>query len=121
MVVALNFMDEVDKKGDRIDAKVLSEKMGIPVVPITARSGQNLEQLMKVAYEQIHKGFTVEPDELYDEYTQGIHHRIDRLIHDRANDLGLPSHWASIKLLEGDKIVEKSLGFDSWTLGGVEK
>jgi ferrous iron transport protein B len=120
MVVALNFMDEVDKKGDRIDAKVLSEKMGIPVVPITARSGENLDELMEVACRQMRTGFTVEPDELYDEYTQGIHHRIDQLIHDRAGEKGLPSHWASIKLLEGDKVVEQHLDLDAGTLRAVE-
>ena len=39
MVIALNFMDEVEKHGDQIDVARLSETLGVPVIPITARSG----------------------------------------------------------------------------------
>ena len=35
MVIALNFMDEVEKHGDRIDVDRLSQELGVPVIPIT--------------------------------------------------------------------------------------
>ena len=41
-VLALNFMDEVAKRGDQIDVERLSKELGIPVVPITARTGEGL-------------------------------------------------------------------------------
>ena len=43
MVVALNFLDEVAKRGDQIDVARLSKELGIPVVPITARTGEGLD------------------------------------------------------------------------------
>ena len=108
-VLALNFMDEVEKRGDKIDVKRLSRELGIPVVPITARTGEGLDQLLHTAHRQMHLGFTVEPDDLYDDFTHDIHHRMGELLHDYAYAAGLPAHWASIKLLEGDQIVEETL------------
>ena len=109
MVVALNFMDEVAARGDRIDAPRLARELGIPVVPITARTGEGLEELLHTAHRQMHLGCTVEPDDLYDNYTHDIHHRMGALIHDYAYAARLPAHWAAIKLLEGDDIVAKAL------------
>ena len=108
-VLALNFMDEVEKRGDRIDVDRLSKELGVPVIPITARTGEGVEELMHTAHRQMHLGVTVEPDDLYDDYTHDIHHRMGELLHDYAYAAGLPAHWASIKLLEGDAIVEKAL------------
>ena len=109
MVVALNFMDEVERHGDKIDVEALSHALGVPVVPITARSGENIEQLLRIAHEGMHIGYTIEPDELYDDFTHEIHHEVDAIIHDKAFAAGLPAHWASIKVIEGDKLVEDTL------------
>lgn len=109
MVLALNFMDEARARGDMIDVSRLSRALGIPVVPITAKNGENLDKLLRTAHRQMHVGFTIEPDELYDDFTHEIHHRVGELIRDKAQTAKLPEHWASVKLLEGDEIVEKSL------------
>ena len=108
-VVALNFMDEVAKRGDRIDTERLAKELGIPVVPITARTGEGLEELLHTAHRQMHLGCTVEPDDLYDDYTHDIHHRMGELLHDYAYAARLPAHWAAIKLLEGDSLVAQAL------------
>ncbi len=121
MVMALNFMDEARAKGDEIDAARLSKAIGIPVVPITAKTGENLDTLLHTAHRQIHLGFTIEPDDLYDDYTHEIHHSVGQLIHDRAYAARLPAHWASIKLLEGDALVEDALQLDAKTAGEVRR
>lgn len=110
MVIALNFMDEVEKHGDKIDVDRLSHALGVPVVPITARTGEHIDDLLRVAYEQIIRGVTIEPDDLYDDYTHEIHHEVGALIHDYAYAAGLPAHWSAIKLVEGDALVERALG-----------
>ena len=120
MVMALNFMDEVEKNGDRIDVERLSQTLGIPVVPITAKTGEGLDELMHTAHRQMHLGYTIEPDDLYDDFTHEIHHRIGELIHDRAYAAGLPAHWAAIKLLEGDAILADALALDADTRAQVE-
>ena len=120
MVVALNFMDEVEKRGDRIDIQALSQALGVPVIPITARTGKNIQSLLQTAHRQMHTGVTVEPDDLYDSYTHQIHHKMGELIHDRAYAAGIPAHWASIKLIEGDRLVEESLALSEEERRGVE-
>ena len=109
MVLALNFMDEVEKAGDHIDVERLSQHLGIPVIPISARDGMGLEKLLETAHRQMHTGLTVEPDNLYDDYTHEIHHRVGSVIHDKAYAAEIPAHWASIKLIEGDPLVEETL------------
>lgn len=110
MVIALNFMDEVEKHGDHIDVAGLSKALGVPVIPITARSGENIQTLLEAAHRQMHVGVTIEPDDLYDGFTHQIHHKVGELIHDKAYAAHIPAHWASIKLIEGDALVEKALG-----------
>lgn len=121
MVIALNFMDEARRHGDRLDCQRLSQLLGVPVVPITARSGENVEELLRVAHRQMHVGVTLEPDDLYDSYTHRIHHQVGELIHDRAYAAHIPAHWASVKLIEGDSLVEKSLALPSATAERLEK
>lgn len=108
-VLALNFMDEVEKRGDTIDVSRLSKDLGVPVIPISARGGTNIQALLQAAHRQMHIGFTLEPDDLYDDLTHTIHHMVGELIHDNAYAAGIPAHWASIKLVEGDSIVLDAL------------
>ena len=110
MVIALNFMDEVEKHGDHIDVAGLSKALRVPVILITARSGENIQTLLEAAHRQMHVGVTIEPDDLYDGFTHQIHHKVGELIHDKAYAAHIPAHWASIKLIEGDALVEKALG-----------
>ena len=51
MVVALNMVDVLNKKGDKINVKEMEEKLGVPVVAISALKEDNLDELMKIAYE----------------------------------------------------------------------
>ena len=51
MVIALNMIDEVERNGDVLDAKKLEEKIGVPVVEISALKGRGLDELMTRAYE----------------------------------------------------------------------
>ena len=121
MVLALNFMDEVEKAGDHIDVERLSQHLGIPVIPISAREGKGLTELLEVAHRQMHTGLTVEPDDLYDDYTHEIHHRVGEIIHDKAYAAQIPAHWASIKLIEGDEDVAKTLALSGREKAKVEQ
>lgn len=51
VIVALNMIDEVQKAGDKIDAQKLEQKIGVPVVAISALKGDGIDQLMKRAFE----------------------------------------------------------------------
>lgn len=115
MVMALNFMDEALKRGDHIDVRRLSNTLGIPVIPISAKTGENVEMLLQTADQQMHIGFTTEPEDLYDDSTHDVHYRVERLVHSAARRAGLPAHWSAIKLIEGDAIVLSALKLDDET------
>lgn len=52
VIVALNMVDVAQAKGITIDAPLLSDRLGVPVVPIVANRGQGIEAL-KLQFDQI--------------------------------------------------------------------
>jgi len=50
IVVALNMSDIVRKNGDTIDVKKLENKLGVPVVEVSALKSEGIHELMKVVY-----------------------------------------------------------------------
>jgi ferrous iron transport protein B len=85
MVMALSFMDEARSKGDEIDIGRLSRLIGIPVVPICAKTGENLQALLQTAAGQARTGLASQPDGLYDEltYTYSAYGDNETMIADR--------------------------------------
>ncbi len=62
VILALNMIDAVEKRGDSIDANELEKRLGIPVVKISALKNRGLDKLMERAYETskiIREGDTV--------------------------------------------------------------
>ncbi|PWM20632.1 MAG: ferrous iron transport protein B [Clostridiales bacterium] len=121
VVIALNMMDEVYARGDSINAPMLSKLLNIPVVPITAKTGEGTKELIREAVRQAERGFVIEPDDLYDDYTHQIHHRIDSIVYPYAKRAGLPVHWTSIKMLEGDELLKKNLEIPEEPFEQIEK
>ena len=65
MVIALNMIDVVDKSGDRINEKELEQRLGLPVIRVSALKGEGLQELMERAYQaskQKRNGVTVLED-----------------------------------------------------------
>lgn len=51
MVIALNMMDTVEKNGDQIDIRQLEQRLGVPVVPISAARKTGISELVAKAVE----------------------------------------------------------------------
>lgn len=51
IVIALNMMDVFESNGDSLDIKEFEKRIGLPVVEISALKEENLDELMKIAYE----------------------------------------------------------------------
>ena len=104
MVIALNMIDEVKKQGDSIDVKELEKKLGVPVVEISALKGDNIHELMKVAYNASltkREGITVLED-------SKLYHLInDVKIAFKGKNVENPMFHA-IKLVELDEIETKN-------------
>ncbi len=129
VVLALNMMDIVEKRGMEIDLHRLPEMLGIPVVPVSARKRRGLDALLHAAVH--HKGVT-EPDRLIHNhaaetghahnhhsefamvYSDNIEDKIDWIIPELKNKYpGLVNYrWHAIKLLEKDTEITKKYPVD---------
>ena len=49
LVLAVNLTDVLKKQGIRLDCARLQEELGLPVIPISARNGENLDVLLNAA------------------------------------------------------------------------
>lgn len=56
MVIALNFMDEIERTGVSLNAKKLEEQTGLPVIEISALKEKGLDLLMQRAYKASKEG-----------------------------------------------------------------
>ena len=125
VVVALNMMDIVEKRGMEIDLHRLPEMLGVPVIPVSALKRRGLSVLLHAA---VHHRGHVHPDRLIhnhsDEtqhqhnhhsefamvYSDDLEDKIDAVrtaLHRRYPDL-YNHRWHALKLLEMDQeIMEK--------------
>lgn len=102
MVVAMNMMDEVELRGDKIDCAGLSGALGIPVIPVVARTGKGLDGLMEAAVKVAKEGKKpVRPDIFGKELADAIQATAD-LLGDSESDENI---WRAIKLAEHDEIL----------------
>lgn len=109
MVIALNMMDELVGSGGSIDIRAMEEALTVPVVPITANSGEGVEELVRRALETAeHKALPQRLDFCSGPVHTAIH-AVAHLIEDKALRKGLPLRFASTKLIEGDDIFNEEL------------
>ncbi len=106
MVVAINMMDEVESKGDKIDCEKLQKLLGVPVIPIVARSGKGLEELMKAAAKVAADKKQTECPKVFDESTNQI---IDEVKKQLKGGNESENYWRALKLVEADEVVQKEL------------
>ena len=117
LVIALNMMDELTANGGSIDVNKMEHVLGVPVVPISAKKGQGIEELISHA---VHVAkFQEKPlrqDFCGKEDNGGAVHRAlhgtIHLIEDHAEKAGVPIRFAATKLLEDDKRILHKLDLD---------
>jgi len=96
-IIALNFVEEAERKGIKIDSKRLGRILNIPVIPInplTKRGiGDLIDSLLRI------KG---EKDVFRVKYDDHIEKAIDE-ISSRIRETFIPKRFIAIRVLEGDK------------------
>lgn len=109
VVVAVNLMDEARRKGIAVDARSLARDLGVPVIPIVARSGEGQHALL-TAVGDVSSG-TLQTTPLRVRGTPEFEHAIRELMPQiEAAAPGVPnSRWLAIRLLDGDARVESAL------------
>jgi ferrous iron transport protein B len=103
VIVALNMMDVVRANRVKIDVAQLGERLGCPVVPICARTGEGVAELRAAIAEQA-TSHAISParTEYAEEIEQGIREIVD-VVGDVAQEHEVDARWLAIKLLEDDE------------------
>ena len=100
IVVALNMMDVARRRGIELDVSTLSEKLGCPVVPVVAVSGEGIPQLKKEIQRVLdgvqHGGFQMTHEDTLEQAVTDMAEPLARLA------TRLNTRWLALKLLEGD-------------------
>lgn len=109
MVVAMNMMDEVEGRGDRIDCKKLSELLGVSVVPIVARSGKGLKELMDAAINVAKSRQKPKKVDIFGQELANAIQTIADVLGDKGSD---ENNWKAIKLAENDEIIGEGISPD---------
>lgn len=125
MVLALNMMDIVAKRGMDIDLHRLSEILGVPVIPVTARKKRGIQALMHAACHQQegqntqvnHRPQSIHGEQVKRyamEYDADLERKIsliqERLV--RQDPHITNPRWIAIKLLENDQEIQKKYAID---------
>lgn len=109
VVVAVNLMDEARRKGLEVDARSLSRDLGIPAVPVTARTGEGVHTLLATIADLIKGDIIVSPKHVEGtpEFQKAVNELVP-MIEQMAP--GIPNaRWLAIRLLDGDARVQKAI------------
>lgn len=113
MVVALNMMDEVRSNGVSIDVKLMSQLLGVPVIPVCAAKSEGVSevvsQIVNVAKRRI---LPAVQDFCPDGSVHRCIHAVAHVIEDHARNVGISRRFCATKLIEGDPSMAEKLELD---------
>ena len=109
VVVAVNLMDEAERKGMEVDTRALSRDLGVPAIPVTARTGDGIAALLTSVAGVIDGSISTKPFRI--KGTPEFQNAIDQLVPLIEQMVpGIPNaRWVAIRLLDGDTKVQNAL------------
>ena len=114
IVLALNMMDELRGNGGSVRVNEMERLLGIPVVPISAASGEGVSELVEHAV-HIAK-YQEKPGRQdfcsKDDHGGAVHRCLHSLMEDHAQRAGLPARFVASRLVAGDEAVTARLGLE---------
>jgi len=105
LVLVCNMMDVLEGRGDQLDLELLSQCMGVPIVPMIAYKKQGVDQFLEMVVRVASDHAKRATSSLRPKYSVEVERAVVRIAnHLRATQSapGLSEDWMAIKLLEGD-------------------
>jgi len=102
VVLAFNMMDEVKKRGIKIDLDQLSVLLGVPIVPTVGNRGEGIADLLDKAMEVAENHIPPKVEIRFGSELDRARENISHLLSGRRFSEKYAPEWVSIKLLEGD-------------------
>ncbi len=118
VVVAINMMDVIKKRGDHINTAELARALGCRVVELSALKGDGVQTAAEAAVQAAKTGRTVPMHTFSGSVEHAIAHIEEAAVH------GMPEEqqrWYAIKIFERDEKVLDQLKLDADRLAHIEK
>lgn len=109
MIIALNMMDSILSSGSYINVDVLTEELGVLVMPISASKNQGIDLLIKKATEIAKEKIRPKKMDFCGGHVHRAIHAVAHLIEDHAQNIGMSMRFAATRLVEGDSQIEEAL------------
>ncbi|MBX0329625.1 50S ribosome-binding GTPase [Oscillochloris sp. ZM17-4] len=118
VVVALNLVDEARRHGIEVDARSLTRDLGVPVVPMAARRGEGVPELLAAVADVASGAYPTRPRRLPlrdPEIERAVAALTPQI---EAAFPGLPNaRWVALRLLDGDESIARAVA--DGTLGAA--
>ena len=118
VVVAINMMDVVRKRGDKIDIQALGDKLGCPVIEISALKEEGIFEAAEAAIKAAERGAVMPHHTFRGRVEHALAHIEEAAVH------GLPEEqqrWYAVKIFERDEKVLAKLQLDPEKLSHIEQ
>lgn len=109
VILALNMMDEAEKKDIKINQDKLAKSLGAVVVPTIATKKNGIKELIKESIKLAEKKEKTKIDIKYGNALQQEIDNIKATIEETACTIDYPAKWTAIKLLENDEYIMNHL------------
>ena len=109
-VLCLNLMDEAERHKIKIDERMLSKDLGIPVIPTTARYNKGMNELLNSINEVATGKYVCKPYRLKSK-SRELNFAVEKISKMLVNEFpNLPNvKWVALRLLEGDQSIIDSI------------
>lgn len=117
VVVAINMVDVIRKRGDKIDIEALAKVVKCRVVEISALKGDGIEEAAELAIKAAENGNFVPSHIFSGEVEHTLAHIEEAAVHDLSPEV---QRWYAIKIFERDEKVIEKLGISKEVISHIE-
>ena len=109
-ILCLNLMDESERHKIKIDDRILSKDLGIPVIPAVARYNKGMNELLNSIDEVVTGKYICKPYRLKSK-SRELNFAVEKLSKKILEEFpNLPNiKWVALRLLEGDQSIIESI------------
>ena len=110
VVICLNLMDEAERHQIKIDERMLSKDLGVPIIPAVARYNKGMNELLNSIYEVATGKYICKPYRIKSS-SKELNYAIEKLSKMLLEEFpNLPNvKWVALRLLEGDQSIIDSI------------
>lgn len=119
MVIAVNMMDVLEKSGNKLDLKKMSQELGCPVVQISALKGTGITEAAATVVQEANAKKNMVPQHHFAKEVEEAIEGIKKLL--PSSVAASQKRWYAIKLFQRDAKVVEQLSLSASANGEIEK